>query len=119
MSRILVTGSRGWTDHDTIYTALALAHLALDSDPETVLVHGAARGADLLAARIWQEHGLPTEAHPADWDAFGRSAGFIRNARMVRLGADVCLAFHLDNSPGTASCIQLARDAGIPVRVFD
>lgn len=83
---------------------------------EIILVHGAARGADSLAAEIWEQVGLATEAHPADWEGLGRKAGHVRNHHMVSLGADLCLAFPLGESRGTRGCMAAAHKAGIPVR---
>lgn len=114
MRRILVTGSRHWQDYDTI-----LRHLrdAVDGRP-AVVVHGAGRGADELAAAAARELGLRTEAHPADWTTHGRRAGPIRNTAMVALGADVCLAFPCHRSVGTWDCIHKSVAAHIPVRIY-
>lgn len=133
--RILVTGSRAW--HDPVSVRLVLtgafteAFKASPKPQHVVITHGAAkRGADLHAARWVQEHlrlGWPVvqEAHPADWST-GRGAGFARNAEMVALGADTCLAFLVrctdrrclrprpHDSHGAAHCAQLAERAGIP-----
>jgi hypothetical protein len=37
--------------------------------------------------------GYQIEAHPADWHRYGRAAGHRRNAEMITLGADGCVAF--------------------------
>jgi len=87
-------------------------------------------GADALAEQVAERWGWTVEPHPADWGRLGRVAGFERNAEMVRLGADVCLAF-LDHctstrclsraphgSHGTKHCAGLAAEAGIPVRWY-
>jgi hypothetical protein len=111
---VLVTGSRTWTDEAVIAAALR-EHF----HPGTVLVTGACpRGADAIAERLWASCGGQAERHPADWQA-GRGAGFARNAAMVALGADVCLAFIRDNSPGASHAARLARQAGIPVHRYD
>jgi YspA, cpYpsA-related SLOG family len=135
MTRLLVTGSRNWTDELVIGQQLDAARLELGNGP-VVLVHGDARGVDRLAARIWSSWGLPVEAHPADWrgpckvtcspnhrraKSLGMAkvcpaAGLYRNAEMVELGADLCLAFILDGSPGATKCAALARKRGIRVR---
>ncbi|MCO1582035.1 DUF2493 domain-containing protein [Crossiella sp. SN42] len=108
--RILITGSRDWSDVRTIRLALTKARKQF---PGAVLVHGACRGADLLAAHLWCTWGLATEAHPADWHGHGRAAGPIRNRHMVALGADLCLAFLLPTSCGSLGCAELAEAAGI------
>ena len=112
--RVLVTGSRAWTDEEAIADALA-GHW---HDGNALLVTGACpRGADEIAERIWRSRGGLVERHPADWHT-GRDAGMRRNAAMVALGADVCLAFIRDGSPGATHAALLAEQAGIPVRRF-
>ncbi|MBM4707949.1 DUF2493 domain-containing protein [Rhodococcus hoagii] len=117
--RILVTGSRDWTNEAIMRSALGDAWLRAGQSDDAILVHGAARGADSLAARLWEEGGFRTEAYPARWNQYGKAAGFIRNKLMVDLGADECIAFPLGISRGTRSCMTLARAAGIPVYDYE
>src|SRR4030095_1068533 len=118
--RLLVTGSRNWTDSDTIRTAIAKAigdHPYSKKLGEIVIVHGDSPGADQIA-KLWalSLDGIMTqEAHPADWATHGKAAGPIRNQEMVDAGADVCLAFPLGESRGTRDCMRRAETAGIPV----
>ena len=113
--RVLVTGSRDWTDRDAIRDALSAIDGNCDPADSLTLVHGAARGADSIAADIAANIGWNVEAHPADWERHGKRAGFIRNEEMVKLGADVCLAFIKDGSRGAMMCAGLAEKAGISV----
>jgi hypothetical protein len=118
--RILITGSREWTDRDTISQALADLWREWGQPTDAILVHGACpSGADLIAHEIWTARGYPVETHPADWKAYGRAAGPKRNKDMVVLGADMCLAFVRGGSRGAAGCVRLAEKAGIPVRRWD
>jgi hypothetical protein len=113
--RLLVTGSRTWDDPRTVEQALAVI---LARHPEgVVLVHGACpRGADTIAAAYAaRTPGYQIEAHPADWHRYGRAAGHRRNAEMITLSADGCVAFIRDASPGSTTTVRLAEAAGIPI----
>lgn len=115
--RILVTGSRGWTDREAVYLALTdgLARFATIGLP--VLIHGAARGADTLADGIWQDFladGLDL-AEPERYRARDFPSPRARNQHMVNLGATICYAFAQSWASGTGMCARMARRAGIPV----
>lgn len=123
MRRILITGSRDWDDRERIHDTLQFHYLwqtmHREEDEEVVLVSGACpTGADAIAEEIWTSQGLPVERHPADWHRFGKRAGFLRNAEMVDLGANVCLAFIKNGSKGATMTADLAEKAGIEVRRF-
>lgn len=110
MKRVLVTGSRQWTDDAVIYRALAAER---NPGQPITLVHGAAIGADEIAAYWADEFGWQIEPHKAADFPSPRA----RNLHMVNLGADVCLAFAARWASGTGMCARMARRAGI--RVID
>ena len=118
--RILVTGSRDWTDVHAVRQALFDVWMEWDRPSDAVLVHGACHlgGADMIADACWRQQGFPVESYPAERDGSGRLLGPERNQMMVDLGADICLAFPLADSRGTWSCVRRAKRAGIPVRVI-
>lgn len=123
--RVLVTGSRNWQHADVIYSALEAEHASARSRGERLtVVHGLCpQGADAMADD-WARYGtsfgfgVERETHRAEWEKYGKPAGFIRNQEMVDLGADVCLAFCRDDSSGTMDCVNRAAKAGIPVRIY-
>lgn len=111
--RVIITGSRGWSDRYFIAEVLA------ELPGNTTIVHGAARGADRLAAQEAQKLGLLLEEHPADWEQYGKRAGVLRNELMAALGADLCIAFWDGRSAGTEDMMQRAAEHGIPVECIN
>ena len=82
---IIVCGSRDWNDVETIDEWLTLM-----CKPGRInrLVHGGCEGADRIAAAWAAKAGLLGIEYPADWNAFGPSAGPRRNAEMVKSEAE-------------------------------
>jgi hypothetical protein len=136
--RILVTGSRAWSDEEALLDALAHAVVTgLWHHENVVVAHGACpAGADAMAEQICHARGIRTEPHPADWEAPCRpecprghrgtrhdgstwcpSAGHYRNQHMVDLGAHACVAAFQPGAinAGTSDCVRRAIAAGIPV----
>jgi hypothetical protein len=123
--RVLVTGSRSWPRSHVDWVNMALESAAEDARYAgaglLVVVHGGAAGADTMA-HDWTVKNplgggwLPVveEVHRPAWNSFRGGAGHRRNAQMVSQGADVCLPFIKDNSPGATGCLERAIAAGIP-----
>ena len=115
--RILVTGSRDWDDEQEL--RYALIHAATPYLPSVTVVHGACpTGADAMAGEWASNMAVAVEEHPADWERFGKAAGFRRNAEMVDAGAAICLAFIRNGSKGATHTADLAGNAGILVRRY-
>lgn len=129
--RVIVTGSRSFSDEQAVWVALAfyIAENCNDGDTLTVVHGDCPTGADsfahtwcaLLDAGDDLDVRVLEERHPADWDRYGKGAGPLRNREMVDLGADLVLAFPLPGprnlSRGTWDCIDAAAAHGIPVEV--
>ena len=127
--RVLVTGSRDWDNERLICESLTKLLLGAGAGgaERFIVVHGDARGADRIASNWVRYHrpqgiapgtAVSEERHPAEWDRFGKRAGLIRNQVMVEGGAEMCLAFIRNGSPGATHCAGLAEKAGIPTRRF-
>jgi len=117
---ILVTGSRDWTDRDRLNQAFLDQWLNHDR-PNLHLLSGACpTGADRMAEEIIakQGNGHVISTFEADWDKHGKRAGYVRNAEMVALKPDLCLAFIKSNSKGASMTAQLAESAGIPTIIY-
>lgn len=114
--RILVTGSRKWTDAHAVDRELgAIARRIVQEGQDVVLVHGAATGLDTIAADEATHRGWTVEPHPAEEHGSWPYCGPLRNQAMVDLGADLCLAFPTADSRGTWDCVKRANKAGIRV----
>jgi hypothetical protein len=108
---VLVCGGRDYADVRALNEALDAIHREKNI---TRLIHGAARGADLLAAAWAHSRGIPAIDFPADWNKDGRAAGFVRNAGMLRDGRpELVVAF--PGGKGTAHMVKLSRAAGVAV----
>lgn len=142
--RILVTGSRSWTDYIKVSREIVRyisenGVMGVDSEglpvdwdtSDVVIMHGACPlGADALAEEYAICHWIEQEEYPADWKKHGKAAGFVRNSQMVHAHPDVCLAFinpcRKQDCPkrkphgthGASHCADLAESHGIEVRRF-
>ena len=114
---LLVTGSREWTDMTTVRRELFEWWWYNRGGGPPTLIHGGARGADKLAAQVAEAAGWNVEEYPADWDRWGKRAGYIRNAEMVNVRPDACLAFILDGSKGATMCAAMASQKKIPTKI--
>src|SRR6478735_4722343 len=102
--RVIVCGDRNWRDYWAIYDVLNRL------DRSSVIIHGAARGADQMAGIIGKNLGFEVISVPAEWDKHGRAAGPIRNKKMLDMAPDLVIAFHEDirNSKGTKNMLDIA-----------
>ena len=112
--KVLVSGSRFYRDYQKILAVVK----SLDID---LLIAGGCRGADTLAVRAACQCGIRYIEYPADWKRFGKSAGPIRNAQMLKVEKpDLVLIFHedLSRSKGTTDMFSRVLRANIPYRIF-
>ena len=111
--RILVCGGRDYSNFAQMTTILD----ALDYGKDgyiTLVINGAARGADKMSTNWALSNGTDYIEYPADWDKFGKAAGSIRNQQMLDEGKpDLVIAF--PGGTGTADMIRRSRKAGIEV----
>lgn len=107
--RVLVCGGRGYADRATLFHTLDRLHREMGF---TVVIHGAAPGADSLADAWARKNKIPREPYPAEWDTHGHSAGPIRNTQMLVNGMpERVVAF--PGGAGTADMVSKAKAAGL------
>lgn len=108
---IAVIGSRTFEDYrklehtlDTIIEERKLTDITI--------VSGGARGADTLAEKYARNRGYALIVKDADWDRYGKRAGYLRNVEMAEI-ADMCVGFVVNDSPGSTMMLKLCADRGI------
>lgn len=128
--RVAVIGSRDFNNYNQMKDVLDKLSMVVEI---VSIVSGGAKGADTLAERYADEHGIPKTIYQADWsdlshpdalikpNKFGKlydaRAGFRRNRTIVD-NSDVVIAFHHEDSPGTADSIRYARSLNKAVKVI-
>lgn len=112
--KLIVAGGRDFADRD-----LMLQHLQeIGRDhPGLTIVSGMARGADKLAYDLAKEFGVKVYEFPADWDQYGKGAGFRRNTEMAAF-ADALLAYWDGTSRGTKHMINTMANIPKPVHII-
>jgi hypothetical protein len=104
-TRYLICGGRDFADDVLLHKVLRALILHPD---DAVIIQGAARGADSMAAIWGTEHGASVLSFTAEWATYGKAAGAIRNRQMLDEGRpDVVIAF--PGGKGTANMVQQAR----------
>ena len=110
--KIIIAGSRSFFDVVTVEDVMEPYLDVCDT-----VISGTARGAD-KCGEVWAaKHGIPVEQHPADWDKYGKSAGFRRNEEMAECG-DQLVAFWDYESRGTEHMIRTMQRLGKPVTIM-
>ena len=120
--RIIVAGSRNFSDFDFLCSSLD----SLISDHpgyKIVIVSGTAHGADEMGEKYAVMNGFDVAKFPAQWDLYGKRAGFIRNQEMLDYilsdGAfPYLLAFWDGESKGTKHMLSIAAKAGISKKII-
>ena len=120
--RVLVCGSRdNLAGLDFAYAEKCIAKVLAELGAEKAeIVSGCARGGDEFGERYAAAHGLPVAKFPAEWDKYGKSAGYRRNLEMVeyakqRPGKAAVIVFWNGESHGAIHTAANASGSGIPV----
>lgn len=121
MIRVLIAGSRDFNDFELLEKAVKhyLKQYGLHRQ-DIEVVSGGARGADKLGEQFANKYNIKLTIFPADWNTYGKSAGYIRNEQMIKYIDDtgIVFAFWDSQSHGTAHIIKLANKYNIKVHVI-
>ena len=122
--RVIVCGGRDFTDAELLYTML-------DWVLPRVVIHGRAKGADLLADKWARDRGVYRYIFPAQWrihvdeclphclaNSYCYGAGPRRNAEMLKYGAPT-LVVAFPGGSGTRDMIKQTKDSGVPLLIVN
>jgi hypothetical protein len=120
--KLIIAGSRDYNDYDSLESEVLKFikdHKKLD-DQNIEIICGMARGADLLGKRFADKHQFPVWEYYANWDEYGKSAGYRRNEDMAK-AASHCIVFRIggEASKGSTHMINLAKKYELVLRVID
>lgn len=81
--KVIVAGGRNYNDYINVKSYLYPLKLYCENNNlELVIVCGMATGADSLGLRFAEENNLEILKYPADWNKYGKRAGYLRNYQM-------------------------------------
>lgn len=109
--KTIIAGSRSITDYAVLLHALTECDWTV-----TEVISGGARGADQLGEQFARDFGVPLTVCPANWDRYGKRAGYVRNAEMASQ-AEALIALWDGKSKGTLDMIRKAVDQGLSVYI--
>jgi hypothetical protein len=126
--RIIIAGSRDFNDYDFLHDqcdAVLMDYVFRKLVDiwfwDVEIVSGNAKGADQLGERYAKERDLKIKLFPANWEAYGKSAGYKRNMEMANYAKQdngALLAFWDGKSKGTKHMIDVANKTGLKVAVY-
>jgi len=125
--RVIIAGGRDFNNFEYLCYNVndSLESLQYSDDPQDFeIISGGARGADQLGEKFAKEGGFKLKIIPADWNTFGKSAGYRRNVEMAEYASQdedysVLIAFWDGKSRGTKSMIDIANKKLDKVFVFN
>jgi hypothetical protein len=116
--KVIIAGSRGFSNYKLLREKCNEYLREKRKDYNIIIISGGARGADFFGEKYAQDEGFPLEIYPANWNKFGKSAGFRRNEQMAEV-ADALIAFWDGKSHGTKHMIEIMENKKLLVKVVN
>lgn len=114
MFKVIIAGSRTFQNYKMLcdYADYKLSRI----EDKIEIVSGNANGADKLGEQYARSRGYLLRLFPANWDLYGKRAGYLRNVQMAEY-ADALLAFWDGKSRGTNNMIEEAKKRGLKIGI--
>ena len=116
--KVIIAGSRGFSNYKLLHEQCNKFLREKRKTHNIIIISGGARGADKLGEKYSQDEGFALEVFKANWDKYGKSAGFRRNEQMGEV-ADALIAFWDGKSHGTKHMIDIMNNKNLEVRVIN
>ncbi len=113
--KVIIAGGRGFSDFQLLY---AKCEEILANKTDVEIVSGTAKGADKMGEHYAKLKGFTVKQFPAEWDKYGKSAGYIRNKDMADY-ADILISFWDGESKGTKHMIDLATERNLSIHIIN
>ena len=115
----LVAGSRTFNDYALLKNKLDA--ILSNHAPYVTIVSGGAKGADALAEQYADECGYEKKIFFANWDLYGKRAGYLRNRQMHEYISQFenrgIVCFWDGKSKGTSQNFQLAKEFNNQIKI--
>lgn len=116
--KVIIAGSRGFSNYKLLKDECDKFLRDKRKEYNIIIISGGARGADMLGEKYSRDEGLSLEVFPANWNKFGKSAGFRRNEQMAEV-ADALIAFWDGKSHGTKHMIEIMENKNLLVKIVN
>lgn len=118
MHKIFVTGSRDINDGIFVVNSF-MNYIKQNNLTDFIVLHGNCKtGADHFIHLLCLEKDFKVQTYPANWKAYGKAAGLIRNREMAT-DCDSCIAFQKNMSKGTSNSILEVTKRGKKIEVIN
>jgi hypothetical protein len=119
--RIIIAGTRTFNDYEMFRDNVKDILSDIKTD-DIEIISGHARGVDQFGERFAKEFKYKLKIFPADWNARGKSAGYLRNIEMSQYASEnkegMLIAFWDGYSKGTNHMINIAKEYKLDVRII-
>ena len=118
---VIIAGGRDFCDYELLKVNM---DVLVTYFTDVTIISGTAMGADRLGEMYAKEKGYDLKRCPANWNKYGKGAGYIRNSEMADLIVNnnmngICVCFWNGESRGTKHMIDIAKNKNIETYIID
>lgn len=120
-ARVIIAGSRDFDNYNLLENSVK--NILKDYE-DIEIISGTAKGADSLGEIYAKENNIKLKQFPAQWNLYGKQAGYIRNKQMAKYSIEdnsigILIAFWDGVSKGTGHMINIANEMNLQVNIVN